>query len=505
MTSVEPRRLRRSRILNLLGLLSIGCFSVRASDPGSGAHPQVPRPVRAEDIAVPPDYVVQAVGFGLTYPTGVALDKDGHVYVVESGYSYGEDFTKPRLLEVTPSGNREIATGEKNGPWNGVAYANGAFYVAEGGESEGGKILKITSDGKITVLVDGLPSRGDHHTNGPAIGPDGMIYFGQGTSTNSAVVGEDNAAFGWLRRHPDQHDLPCADVTLEGANFESKDPLHDGNGSVVTGAYVPFGTKTEKGQVIKGAIPCAGSVLRVPKDGGKVELVAWGFRNPYGLAFSMEGKLYVTDNGFDVRGSRPVWGAADLLFAVDKDGWYGWPDYSGGLPVAQKRFKPPGKDQPPKILAQDPSAPLPPVARFGVHSSSNGLDFSRSDAFGYVGQAFVAQFGDLSPPTGKVLAPVGFRVVRVDPKTGVIADFISNKGEKNGPASLLKTGGIERPNAVRFDPSGREMYVVDFGEITADEHGVKPVRGTGMVWRVMRRKEGAIVTSGVTRTKEGES
>jgi glucose/arabinose dehydrogenase len=490
MALPQPLCAARTPVLVLVGVISTSCFRVRASEPGAETQPQTPRPVRATDVALSPDYVIEPVGFGLTYPTGVALDDRGGVYVVESGYAYGEDFTKPRLLEVKPDGNREIASGDKNGPWNGVVLAEGAFYIAEGGETDGGRILKVTHDGKITALAENLPSRGDHHTNGPAIGPDGAIYFGQGTSTNSGVVGEDNAAYGWLRRHVDQHDIPCADVTLEGWNFESKDPLHGGAGSVTTGAFVPFGTKTEKGQVVKGAVPCNGAVLRIPKEGGKMELVAWGFRNPYGLAFSPDGKLFVTDNGFDDRGSRPVWGAADELFFVEQGGWYGWPDYSGGLAVAQKRFKAPGKDQPRKLLARDPSAPIAPVARFGVHSSANGFDFSRNEAFGYVGQAFVAEFGDLSPPTGKVLSPVGFRVVRVDTKTGVIADFISNKGDKNGPASFLKSGGIERPVAVRFDRTGRAMYVVDFGEMTATEQGLRPVKGTGIVWKVTRKAAG---------------
>ena len=57
---------------------------------------------------------------------------------------------------------------------------------------------------------------GDHHTSGPAVGPDGHLYFGQGTMTNAAVVGEDNERLGWLSRFPERHDLPCADVTLSG-------------------------------------------------------------------------------------------------------------------------------------------------------------------------------------------------------------------------------------------------------------------------------------------------
>src|SRR3954470_24978072 len=107
---------RGPRILILLGTLSTSCFRVRASDPGGETQPQLPRPVSTKDIALPPEYVVEAVGFGLTYPTGVALDDNGGVYVVESGYSYGEDFARPRLLAVKPSENREIAGGDKNGP-----------------------------------------------------------------------------------------------------------------------------------------------------------------------------------------------------------------------------------------------------------------------------------------------------------------------------------------------------------------------------------------------------
>ena len=42
------------------------------------------------------------------------------------------------------------------------------------------------------------------------------------------------------------------------------------------------------------------------------------------------------------------------------------------------------------------------AAKLGVHSSSDGLDFSRSESFGHVGEAFVAQFGDMAPGAGKV-------------------------------------------------------------------------------------------------------
>jgi glucose/arabinose dehydrogenase len=125
-----------------------------------------------------------------------------------------------------------------------------------------------------------------------------------------------------------------------------------------TGAFVPFGTTTSGGQVIKGDIPCSGAVMNIAANGGNPELVAWGFRNPFGLAFAPDGQLYVTDNGYDERGSRPVWGAPDMLWRVTPGTWYGWPDYSEGLPLNQDLYKVPMKAIPQLLLAKPPNKPV---------------------------------------------------------------------------------------------------------------------------------------------------
>ena len=217
-----------------------------------------------------------------------------------------------------------------------------------------------------------------------------------------------------------------------------------------------------------------------------MELVAWGFRNPFGLAFSPDGTLYISDNGYDVRGSRPVWGNGDYLWQVQPGRWYGWPDYSGGLAFNGDRFDPPGKEAPEPLLAQQPDQPPKPAATLGVHSSSNGLDFSSSNGFGYMGQAFIAQFGDMAPNVGKVLAPVGYKVVRVDVANGTVTDFAVNKGKKTGPASKLKTGGLERPVAVQFSPDGESLYVVDFGVMDMAGKKSQPQPRTGVIWKITK-------------------
>jgi glucose/arabinose dehydrogenase len=471
-----------------------GCYGVTPPQGGANTEFRPPRQVNPADVLLPPGYRIEAVATGLTFPTGIAFDEQGRSYVTEAGYSYGEVFTTPRLLRLEPGGaTTEVARGD-NAPWTGVAFHRGAFFVTGGGQTpglggqRGGEVLRITPDGRVTALVQSLPSRADHHTNAPTPGPDGWIYFAQGVATNSGVVGPDSWTTGWLKRHPGLHDIPCQDIRLTGANHDSENPTGSGPARVATGAFVPFGTPTAPGQVIRGRVPCGGAVLRVRPEGGPVQLVAWGLRNPFGLAFAHDGALYATDNSYDVRGSRPVFGTGDLLWRVEQGRWYGWPDFHDGQPIDEaNRFGPVGRPTPRRLLAELPGQPPRAAAVFGVHASADGLDFApRSGAFGPPGRAFVALFGDQGTNTGKQMGPVGFKVVSVDPRTGVVEDFASNRGRSHGPASYIGRGGLERPVAVRFDPGGTALWIVDFGVMTARGTVLQPVPATGVVWRVTR-------------------
>lgn len=102
------------------------------------------------------------------------------------------------------------------------------------------------------------------------------------------------------------------------------------------------------------------------------------------------------------------------------------------------------------------------------------------------------------PPRGRCWPPVGFKVVRVDVTTGVVEEFAVNRGRANGPASKIGGGGLERPVAVRFDPTGSALYIVDFGVMTLGQGGkvrqpwtsaevtAEPRKGTGGASRAMR-------------------
>ncbi|MDC4226477.1 MAG: hypothetical protein MPW15_20080 [Candidatus Manganitrophus sp.] len=129
-------RLLFSQLLFSIGIVFTGCFRLRTSHGGGETEfRSAEEDLLPSDIALPKGYRIEPVATELTFPTGVTFDQEGRAYVVESGYSYGEVWTTPRLLRIDPADRiTVIASGGKNGPWNGVAYHQGAFYVAEGGE-----------------------------------------------------------------------------------------------------------------------------------------------------------------------------------------------------------------------------------------------------------------------------------------------------------------------------------------------------------------------------------
>ncbi len=100
------------------------------------------------------------------------------------------------------------------------------------------------------------------------------MYFGQGTATNSGVIGEDNSR--WVKQYPYFHDYPGSFIPLVGQNFETRNILSDQSGERVwTGAYSPFGVPSYRGEYIKGMVKASGSILRANPDGTQLELVAW--------------------------------------------------------------------------------------------------------------------------------------------------------------------------------------------------------------------------------------
>lgn len=371
----------------------------------------------------------------------------------------------------------------KTGAFTGAAWHQGSLYFMNTDT-----LSRLRPDGSIEDLVTDLPGLGDHQANYPTLGPDGKIYWGQGTATNTGIVGADNWAYEWLRHFHDFHDVPGQDVTLTGRNYEYRNLLGNELETVRSGAYVPFGTETEPGQVIKGNVKCTGSILRCNPEGSELELVAWGLRNPYGTAFHPDGRLFCTEHGIDERSRRFIVGDLEDLYEIQEGAWYGWPDFASGIRLDDPYWGAGGRGREPVLAAHPDPNPPKPFVTFPPHAAPNGLDFCRDAAFGFEGDAFVAMFGDLSPMTTRAVTPRGYKVVRVDTALRRVVDFAVNKIE--GPASKLPHEGFERPSHCQFGPDGT-LYVVDWGEIeiAPGAGGIRMKEESGVLWRI-RRIEG---------------
>jgi glucose/arabinose dehydrogenase len=409
---------------------------------------------------------------GLDFPTSVAFDGEGAMYIAESGLPFGGAAPGGRVLRIDARGGREVVVADLRQPVNGLAWIDNAFYISEGGAP--GRISRWSPGGARETILDGLPARGNYHTNMVARGPDGWIYFSQGAMTNSGVVGLDAYEMAWLKQLPHPYDVPGYEIALAGQTFTTPDPLSATQpAEAITAAFARFSDASAPCARIGVRLPCTAAVMRFKPDGSQLELVAWGLRNAYGLGFLPDGRLLALDQGADDRGSRPIGRAPDLLYVVEKGRWYGWPDFIAGRPVTDAAFRPKRGLAPQFLLANHDELPKPEraVVEFEPNVAATKFAVAPKNAGSLAGQILVACFGDEKPVT----APSGPRVrpglIRVDPREW-----------SQTPIPLM---ALARPIDVAFGPDGRTFYALDFGRFEMLGGGrMEAHPGTGAVWIV---------------------
>jgi glucose/arabinose dehydrogenase len=208
-----------------------------------------------------------------TGPLSLAFDSRGRLFV-------GTGAAKILiLLDNNEDGRADqvktFATGLPQ-PFGAEFRANGDLYVTSnivGGVGRVVRLRDLNGDDvadDITTIVDNLPSEGDHQTNRLKFGPDGLLYVGQGSSTDAG----------------------------------NPDPGHPGER------------------------PYNGSILRMDVDNPSVSVFATGLRNPFGMAFdSANGQLFATDIG---SGELPDPDSApDGISWIVQGGKYGFPGCEG--------------------------------------------------------------------------------------------------------------------------------------------------------------------------------
>jgi hypothetical protein len=174
----------------------------------------------------------------------------------------------------------------------------------------------------------------------------------------------------------------------------------------------------------------SGSLLRLPKAGGKPEEVAFGFRNPLGWCVGPGGEVFFTDNQGD-------WVATNKLCHVVEGRFYGYPN------AAQRGH------------ARKPMATTAVWVPYGWAKSINGVAYDGSGGkFGpFAGQFFLAELMH------------GGAIVR--------ADVEKVNGVYQGACFPFWGKGLLGPLTLAFDPKGR-LYV---GAITTPGWMGQPDRG----------------------------
>lgn len=487
----------------------------------------------AADIDVPDDYKVEATVTDLSYPVDITFSDKGEMYIAEAGgHTYG---TKPekapdaRIIKLMPDGSKvviydkvvsleiirkfESSNDMPEGlipPVTGVEWHEGKLYVSHRTRYS----VLDPETGEFKTIVNGLPSWGEFLNAKPKFGPDGKMYFFLSTQGNSGVIEKHWVKVIDVFNKYAAHEIPGQDVVLTGQNYKvplknlyDKEPAKE---TKLTGVYVPLGTKTEMGQVIKGEKICNGAFFRVNPDGSGLERICWGLRSSFGYDFSPDGKLYATMNSANPMPPRGILFDYESVYEIKEGEWYGWPDFYSGIPITDERFE--VKDEVRKFalteethrkLLKGKKEPVQPVARLTVHSAAEGMVFGREDFGVSKNNILVAEMGTIVPmfkdtawpidkkmikknwtegkPEGVELPYPGFQVEMVNVETGEAKPFIANKTGK--PASATKGGGLERPLQLAWGPEG-DLYIVDFGRIDFTQKGMTAYANTGVIWKV---------------------
>ncbi|KMT22712.1 hypothetical protein [Clostridium cylindrosporum] len=384
-----------------------------------------------EKVKVLKGYKSSVAVKGLKNPSSICFDESGNMYIGENEGSKGKV-----SIYTTKGEYREIIKG-LNSPIGYVKMEKGVLYI-----SHKGKVSKY-KDGKLTDVVNNLPSHGDYSNNGVSIGYDEMIYIAQGSATNSGVVGLDNYERGWLRDNPYLHDIPSTEMVLKGNNFKTLNPFtEDKNDVASTNGFLPFNTPARINDHVKGSEISNASIIRANKDGSYVEMFAFGIRNPKNMINLSDGSVLVTVQGMENRGSRPIANGKDYIYKLGKGEYAGWPDFEGGEEVTNRKFRVEGKNQPLPLTYYVKGEVAKPLITFGESGRIGYMDISKDEDFGFKGQLLVP-FAKGGKEAAKILV--------VNPKDKSTQELIVNV---NGGETL------KNPSQCIFSPIGG-LYILE--------------------------------------------
>lgn len=202
---------------------------------------------------------------------------------------------------------------------NIIFYKGIIYYISND------KIYKYDiSKNENKVILEGIPFKGKYLDRRLLI-KDSKLLLAIGSATNSGISDND----GTYNINEIPYDSSPINITLSGNNYGEKK----------TGAFMPYGNSSLKGQKIECKSVANSSIIEINLETNKVSLFACGIRNITGWSLDSDDNLICIIGGMEDNGDRPIKRDFDYLYRIEKNNWYGWPDFSGGDPIDSPRFK----------------------------------------------------------------------------------------------------------------------------------------------------------------------
>lgn len=277
----------------------------------------------------------QAVGFD--------KDENGNTYVAY----------KDSVKIMREEGTEEILFYDESLNIENILLYNKRIYYISNDKLYSYDIIAKRSE----VLLDGIPYKGKNIDRKLTI-KDSKLLLAIGSATNSGIADND----GTCNINEIPYDSSPINITLTGNNYGEKK----------TGPFMAYGNSSLKGQKIECRKIANSSIIEMDPETSKVSLYACGIRNVAGWDLDSDNNLICIVGGMEDTGDRPVKRDFDYLYKIEKNNWYGWPDYSGGDPIDSPRFK--GDKPITKIIENQPNKTVAgPLFQFDEVSSMKYL------------------------------------------------------------------------------------------------------------------------------------
>ena len=361
---------------------------------------------------------------------------DGRIFrfPIHGDGTVGEPVVITSLQKV--SGGKRLLTGfcfdPASTPAEPVVWACHGYYAFHDAPDFSGRITRLSGPELQTAedAVVGLPrSAKDHLNNQPVFGPDGALYFAQGS--NSAFGAPDAE---WQYRP--ERKLSASVLRLDV-------------------------TRLTPGRPIDVTTPDGGWSYDPAAPGAPLTIYASGVRNAYDLVWASNGRLYVPVNGSNPGGCTPGGPDGtpplsdlpltedDWLLRITPGRYYGHPNPQQGHFVLNGGR--PRNAPDPTIVPQYPTGTAPdrewdpPVFAFGPHVSADGIIEYHGNAFGgrLDRKLLVCRFN-----VGSDLICLGL---------GPTGDVISVQ------TGIAGAGGFVNPLDLAEDLATGNLYVAEYG------------------------------------------